>query len=319
MYKKKAQPLIWGTGMVTHTWLSSIPTEVQEVGLQQGLGFCVTLLCKAEQDTPSLKLKSPQWWGLRHLTEEPPLCQRVQVTKENLVLKPQGVLTLPENENASLILLDLSHTCTHLLYVISYRNVNDVWASPSSWATNSAHYKGTTFSPHQILNEKTFQAVKNWIQWYLLWSFLSAALISNTRSRSHFCWTSLSIFFRKSTFAVPLRSCSAEKGRHVWLNRLRNNRPVTYHRPLLNSSAWASTVPEHCSSTCQQSSSDDWKLVPRSSFLKLDLRCVRKVLTTVFHSKGLCSSQHTHTLTISPIKNKLREIRTGEGRRGYKS
>lgn len=112
---------------------------------------------------------------------------------------------------------------------------------------NTAHYKGAVF-PQQILNEKTFQAVKNQVQPYLLWSFLSAALTSNTRSRSHFCWTSFSIFFRKSTFAVPLRSCSAEKGREVWLKRVRNSRTVTHHRPPLMSLGRG----KHCPRSLQQ-------------------------------------------------------------------
>lgn len=186
---------------------------------------------------------------------------------------------------------------------------------------NTAHYKGAIFSPQHILNEKTFQAVKNQIQRYLLWSFLSAALISNTRSRSHFCWISLSIFFKKSTFAVPLRSCSTEKGREAWLNRLRNNRTVTDHRPLLNSFGYGQALLQNTAATPHSRAAvmTLQTCIPRSSLLNLDLRPVRKGLTTFSKAKdSTVAKTHTHTDHLANKEQTQRDLNWG-GRRGYKS
>lgn len=46
---------------------------------------------------------------------------------------------------------------------------------------------------------------------YLAWRCASGASLSKTRSASQRRWISRSIFFRKPTLAVPLRSCEAER------------------------------------------------------------------------------------------------------------
>lgn len=104
-----------------------LPPSPPEAALEQGPGFWNTpVLCEQSRTTFPQGEISECW--VRAHTQEPPPCQREQVTKQNLLSGAQRALTLPEDGKASLILLELSHTRTLMtaLHVISYRNVSNV-------------------------------------------------------------------------------------------------------------------------------------------------------------------------------------------------
>lgn len=232
------------------TWPSSISTKVQEAAPEQDPGSGTTLLFSARQSRTHL----PSVWNLPSVRAQASHSGTSSVPKSTSHQRKPGFKSTEGTDTARDWKSFFHPTGTqphtysalcHQLQKCQQRVSKSLQLSHEYCSLQRGH-----FFPPPDFEWKDVSAVKNQVQQYLLWSFLSAALISNTRSRSHFCWTSLSIFFRKSTFAVPLRSCSTEKGGEVWLNRVRNDRTVTDHRAFLISSGKG----KHCSSDPSQQS-----------------------------------------------------------------
>lgn len=309
--------LLWGCSQrwprtSPGTWPSSISTKIQEAAPEQDPGFGATLLFSVRQSRTHL----PSVWNLPSVRAGASHSGTSSMSKSTSHQRQPGFKSTEGTDTARewKSFFHPAGTQPHTYSALCHQLQNCQQRASKSLQLSHEYcsLQRGHFSPPPDFEWKDVSAVKNRVQQYLLWSFLSAALISNTRSRSHFCWTSLSIFFRKSTFAVPLRSCWREKGGEVWLNRIRNDRTVTYHRPLLISLG----KDIQCSRALQWHLSAQQMTLPacilRSILPKPGPRSVRKVLTTVFHGKGLYSSQDTHTLPISPIQNKLRKVWTGE-------